>query len=90
MAVGARQGDILRQFLIEAILVCILGGVVGIAFALGITIVFNHFVESFKMAISINSIAWSFAVSTIIGVVFGFVPARNAARLNPIDALAQV
>jgi macrolide transport system ATP-binding/permease protein len=90
MAVGARQGDILRQFLIEAIFVCLLGGTVGVALALGITQIFNQFVESFKMTISFTSMTWAFVVSTAIGIVFGFMPARNAARLNPIDALAQV
>ncbi len=90
MAVGARQSDILRQFLIEAVLVCLLGGLVGVSLALGISLVFNAFVESFKMPISWTSIAVAFLVSTGIGVVFGFLPARNAARLNPIDALAQV
>jgi macrolide transport system ATP-binding/permease protein len=90
MAVGARQSDILRQFLIEAVLVCLLGGLVGVSLAVGISLLFNTFVESFKMPISITSIAVAFLVSTGIGIVFGFLPARNAARLNPIDALAQV
>ncbi|MEO8938022.1 MAG: MacB family efflux pump subunit [Burkholderiaceae bacterium] len=90
MAVGARQSDILRQFLIEAVLVCLLGGMVGVALALGIATLFNHLVTTFQMPISGTSIAVAFVVSSAFGVVFGFLPARNAARLNPIDALAQV
>lgn len=90
MAVGARQSDILRQFLIEAVLVCFLGGTVGVALAFVIAGLFNHLVTTFQMQISGTSIAVAFFVSSAIGVVFGFLPARNAARLNPIDALAQV
>ncbi len=90
MAVGARQGDILRQFLIEAVLVCLLGGMVGVALALGIATLFNHLVTTFQMPITGGSIAVAFLVSSAIGIVFGYLPARNAARLNPIDALAQL
>lgn len=89
-AVGARQGDILRQFLIEAVLVCLLGGMIGVALALGFATIFNYLVTSFQMPISGTSVVVAFLVSSFIGVVFGFLPARNAARLNPIDALAQV
>ena len=89
MAVGARRSDILRQFLIEAVLVCLLGGIVGIVVALGFASAFERFGGPWKMVVSGASIAVAFAVSTIIGVVFGFLPARNAARLDPIAALAQ-
>ena len=89
MAVGARRSDILRQFLIEAVLVCLLGGLVGIAVALGFASAFERFGGPWKMVVSGASIAVAFAVSTGIGVVFGFLPARNAARLDPIAALAQ-
>jgi macrolide transport system ATP-binding/permease protein len=89
MAVGARQGDILRQFLIEAVLVCLLGGILGIALALGIGVLFEQFGGTFKMVYSGTSIAMAFGVSSLIGVVFGFLPARNAARLDPVEALAR-
>ncbi|MDE1999938.1 MAG: FtsX-like permease family protein, partial [Burkholderiales bacterium] len=90
MAVGARQSDILRQFLIEAVLVCLLGGVLGIGLALGIGVAFDKLGGgSFKMIYSVTSIVTAFGVSSLIGVVFGFLPARNAARLDPVDALAR-
>ena len=90
MAVGARQSDILQQFLIEAILVCILGGILGVLLSLGIGQVIGHFAKgTFQMAYSTTSIIAAFVCSTIIGVVFGFIPARNAARLDPVDALSR-
>ncbi|MDC6167355.1 MacB family efflux pump subunit [Paucibacter sp. XJ19-41] len=89
MAVGARQGDILRQFLIEAVLVCVLGGAMGVALALGTGALFDHFVKDFRMVFSSSAIIGAFAVSTLIGVVFGFLPARSAARLDPVEALAR-
>ncbi len=89
MAVGARQGDILQQFLIEAVLVCLLGGILGIALALGIGMVFDYIGGSFRMIYSTTSILTAFGVSSLIGVVFGFLPARNAARLDPVDALSR-
>ncbi|MBI3383771.1 MAG: MacB family efflux pump subunit [Aquabacterium sp.] len=90
MAVGARQSDILRQFLIEAVLVCLLGGILGIALALGIGLVFDKVGGgSFSMVYSMTSIVAAFGVSSLIGVVFGFLPARNAARLDPVDALSR-
>ncbi|KAF1047577.1 MAG: Macrolide export ATP-binding/permease protein MacB [Herbaspirillum frisingense] len=89
MAVGARQGDIMQQFLIEAILVCLAGGLLGVLLALSFGALFSHFVSSFRMIYSATSIISAFACSTLIGVIFGFLPARNAARLNPVDALAR-
>ncbi len=89
MAVGARQSDILRQFLIEAVLVCLCGGALGIALAYLIGVVFAQAGGSFQMIYSTTSIVAAFACSTLIGVLFGFLPARNAARLDPVDALAR-
>ena len=89
MAIGARRGNILQQFLIEAVLICIIGGVAGIGLSAAISLVFNHFVTDFPMDISIMSVVGAVACSTAIGVVFGFMPANKAAKLNPIDALAQ-
>ncbi|MGL5251868.1 MAG: MacB family efflux pump subunit [Moraxella sp.] len=89
MAVGARQSDIMQQFLIEAVLVCILGGILGIglAFAIGATI--NYFAgDNFQVVYSTTSIIAAVLCSTLIGIIFGFIPARNAARLNPVDALS--
>ena len=90
MAVGARQSDILRQFLIEAVLVCLLGGALGVGLAIGGSLLFDYLVAgNFHMAISGTAIAGAVGVSTLIGVAFGFLPARNAARLDPVDALAR-
>lgn len=89
MAVGARQSDILRQFLIEAVLVCLLGGGLGIALALGLGVVFEQFNSGFSMIYSTASIVTAFGVSSLIGVVFGFLPARRAAQLDPVDALSR-
>ena len=87
MAVGARQRDILQQFLIEAVLVCLIGGVLGILVALGFGVIFSLFSSDFTLIYSASSIIAAFLCSTLIGVVFGFLPARNAARLDPVTAL---
>ncbi|QDE31180.1 MacB family efflux pump subunit [Shewanella polaris] len=89
MAVGARQGDILRQFLIEAVLVCLCGGIIGIGLAYLIGQIFAFTGGSFQMIYSTTSIVAAFACSTLIGILFGFLPARNAAQLDPVDALAR-
>jgi macrolide transport system ATP-binding/permease protein len=88
-AVGARQADILRQFLIEAVLVCLFGGALGIALALLLGWVFSSLVPQFSLVFSGNSMAIAVAASTLVGIVFGYLPARNAARLDPIEALAR-
>lgn len=90
MAVGARQSDIMTQFLIEAVLVCLLGGILGILLALGLGQVIERLgADGFSMVYSTTSMVAAFACSTLIGIVFGFLPARNAARLDPVDALAR-
>jgi len=89
LAVGARQDDILQQFLIESVLVCLIGGMIGVLLSYGVGLVFSLFVSSFSMEFSVTSIISAFLCSTIIGVLFGFLPARNAARLDPIEALAR-
>jgi macrolide transport system ATP-binding/permease protein len=89
MAVGARQSDILQQFLIEAVLVCLLGGSIGIALSYGFGYVFSLFVDQIAMQFSMISIAAAFSCASLIGLIFGYLPARNAARLDPIEALAR-
>ena len=89
MAVGARQGDILQQFLIEAILVCLIGGLIGIGTALGFGALFSAFSSNFSLIYSTTSIVVAFFCSSLIGVVFGYLPARNASRLDPVVALAK-
>jgi len=89
MAVGARRQDILQQFLIEAVLVCLLGGAFGIATALGFGAAFNHFASNFTLVFSASSILLAFTCSCAIGLTFGYLPARNASRLDPVAALSR-
>ncbi|MGP5550941.1 MacB family efflux pump subunit [Psychrobacter namhaensis] len=90
MAVGARQSEIMQQFLIEAVLVCILGGLIGIGLAFAIGELINRVGgDSFKVIYSPTSIIAAFVCSTLIGVIFGFLPARNAAKLDPVEALSR-
>lgn len=89
IAVGARQTDIMRQFLIEAVLVCFCGGALGIGLAYLVGVIFSYSGSDFQMVYSGTSIIAAFACSTLIGIMFGYLPARNAARLNPIDALSR-
>ena len=88
MAIGARRSNILQQFLIEAVLICVIGGLVGVLLSGVIGVVFNQFVTDFAMSFSIVSIIAAVVCSTVIGVIFGFMPANRASKLNPIDALA--
>lgn len=88
MAIGAKQADILQQFLIEAILICLVGGFMGVTLSMLIGFGFNTFSENFGMIFSTASIVLALVCSTAIGIIFGYMPAKNASNLNPIDALA--
>ncbi|MDR3436786.1 MacB family efflux pump subunit [Telmatospirillum sp.] len=89
MAVGARRSDILQQFLTEAVVVCLVGGVLGILLALAAGEAFKLAGSSFAFVYSMTSIVGAFAVSSLIGVAFGYLPARSAAQLDPVVALAR-
>ena len=89
MAVGARQADIRQQFLIEAVLVCLLGGLLGIGLSQLVGWGFDKSGSSFTLVYSTLSMVAAFVCSTLIGVIFGFLPANNAAKLNPVDALSR-
>jgi len=89
MAVGARRSDIMQQFLTEAVLVCVVGGALGVLAALSAAVVFRLLGSTFSFVYSGTSIVAAFACSTLIGVVFGWLPARGAAQLDPVDALAR-
>lgn len=89
MAIGARSRDILTQFLVEAILICVIGGILGLVLSFAIGFIFMYFVSTFAMSYSLASIIIALISSMLIGVIFGFMPAKNAANLNPIDALSR-
>jgi macrolide transport system ATP-binding/permease protein len=73
----------------RAVVVCLLGGAIGIGLSALIGFTVNQFVEQFQMSLSLSSISTAVACSSLIGIVFGFLPARRAARLAPIEALAR-
>jgi macrolide transport system ATP-binding/permease protein len=89
MAVGARQSDILQQFLIEAVLVCLVGGACGVLLAVSVGAVLGLLIDDLELVFTFDAMAAAFACATLIGLVFGFLPARNAARLDPVEALAR-
>ncbi|KFC82896.1 macrolide ABC transporter ATP-binding protein/permease MacB [Buttiauxella agrestis] len=89
MAVGARASDVLQQFLIEAVLVCLVGGALGISLSLLIAFTLQLVLPGWEIGFSPMALLTAFACSTATGIIFGWLPARNAARLNPIDALAR-
>lgn len=89
MAVGARRIDIMLQFLIEAVTICIAGSILGVGLALGIAAIFGRPGSEFAMIISLDAILAACLVALLIGLVFGFLPARNASRLDPVEALSR-
>jgi putative ABC transport system permease protein len=86
MSLGARGRDVLLQFLVEAIVLSLLGGTVGIALGVGVSTALTRLL-TWPTTISTDAVALAFACSAVTGVFFGFYPARKAARLDPIEAL---
>jgi putative ABC transport system permease protein len=86
MAIGARERDILLQFLLEAIVISIIGCLIGLVIGIGGAVLVNKLTQA-AVVISGNSVVIAFSVAASVGVFFGFYPARKAARLNPIEAL---
>jgi macrolide transport system ATP-binding/permease protein len=89
MAVGARRADILRQFLAQSVLICLLGGGIGVLLALGSSYVFGSLVREWRMVFTPAGLTSAFMCSALVGVVFGFLPARKASLLSPTEALAR-
>lgn len=89
IAIGARRSDIVSQFLIEAVMVCFVGGILGILGALTGGYLIEEFASSIRLSFSTTAIVVAFLSSTLIGITFGFLPARNAARLDPVVALSR-
>ena len=86
MAVGARARDILTQFLVEAVTLSLIGGLVGIALGVGGSSAISYFAD-WRTVLALNSVVVAFGFAAAIGIFFGFYPARKASRLDPIDAL---
>ncbi|HKJ62980.1 MAG TPA: ABC transporter permease, partial [Hyphomicrobiales bacterium] len=86
MAVGARKRDILAQFLTEAIVLCLAGGIIGLVLGIAATYAIAG-LAGWPVLVSSTIVAVGIGASAAVGVVFGYVPARQAAQLNPIDAL---
>jgi putative ABC transport system permease protein len=87
MAVGASRRWVLRQFLLEAVLISVGGGLVGILAGVAVPLSVQFFTDEFAIPISGWSIAIAFAVSAVVGLVFGLLPANRASHLNPTEAL---
>ena len=87
MAVGASRQDILQQFLTEAVLISLAGGIVGILIGVAMPLSVQFFVDNFRIPISPWSVGIAFTVSSLVGLVFGMLPASRASRLNPTEAL---
>ncbi len=90
-AIGATESEVLHQFLLEAVILTIFGGLIGIVGGVGTSVLaylaLSQFVDGWSFIIPPAAIVVSVAVSTIVGIAFGYYPARRAARLDPIEAL---
>jgi putative ABC transport system permease protein len=85
-AIGARQGDIVRQFLTEAVMISFLGGLMGIGFGVGLSRIISM-QAGYATVVTSTSIGVAFGVSVLIGLLFGIYPAVQAAKLDPIEAI---
>jgi ABC-type antimicrobial peptide transport system permease subunit len=86
LAVGARRREVLLQFVVEAVVLSLLGGAVGVLVGIGLARVLTALLD-WPTQLSIEAVALAFAIAAVVGVVFGYYPARRASRLDPIDAL---
>lgn len=89
VAVGARPADIARQFLIEAVTLCVVGGVIGLSLAALLCFGVSLATDKMQPAISLASVLAAFGTCSAIGIIFGWLPARRAAHLDPVVALAR-
>lgn len=85
-SIGAKRRSILLQFLYESSIICVIGGIIGVAISFGVAALINEFVM--PASISVTIVIAALIVSILTGVISGFIPALRASRLNPIDALA--
>lgn len=89
MAVGARRSDIQQQFLLESVMLCLLGGVLGLIISQIVGILFISFIDKIEPKFSINTMITAFVCSSLTGVIFGILPARRAAKLHPAQSLTR-
>jgi putative ABC transport system permease protein len=87
MAVGAARRDILLQFLTEAVLISVTGGAIGIVAGVALPLSVQYFTNNLQIPVSVWSIGIAFTVSSLVGLIFGMLPASRASRLNPTEAL---
>ncbi|HEV2908673.1 MAG TPA: FtsX-like permease family protein, partial [Candidatus Eremiobacteraceae bacterium] len=86
LAIGARERDVMMQFLVEAIALACIGGLIGVALGLGASILTSK-LAGWSVIVAPSSVVISFGFAALIGILFGFYPARRASLLNPIEAL---
>jgi putative ABC transport system permease protein len=86
LAVGAKRKDVLRQFLVESVILCLTGGAIGVLLGTAIAAFFSS-IMGWPVAVTLDSILMAFMTSTSVGIFFGFYPARKASKLNPVEAL---
>ncbi len=87
MAVGASRHEILAQFLTEAVVISLAGGLLGILVGIAVPLSVSYFVENIRIPVSREAVAVAFTISLLVGVVFGMLPASRASKLNPTEAL---
>jgi putative ABC transport system permease protein len=83
-AIGAKSSEILYQFLVEAVVICTFGGIIGIIFSIGTTYLVNTFLVAY---LDWTTVVWALVICTLTGVIFGFLPAYKAAKADPIESL---
>lgn len=86
-ALGARRSVILLEFLTESVILCVIGGIIGLIMVVGITAVINTFLESFSINLSAKYALYGVLGSAVIGILAGFIPASQASRMDPVEAM---
>ena len=86
MSIGAKGRHILFQFLIEAVIISVTGGIIGVILGIGSSLIIKYGI-GWPVYVQVYSVVLSFLVCTITGIFFGWYPAQKASRLNPIDAI---
>lgn len=86
-ALGARSSVILTEFLTESVILCVIGGLMGLVSILGATAIFNALVESFKISLSLKYAFYGVLGSALIGIIAGIIPASQAAKMDPVEAM---